>query len=187
MPKLIYSTPKYRCHRASGQAVVMIEGRDFYLGPSGSKASKVEYDRLIGEWLAAGRQLAATSADVTDLTITEMLARYWRFAKQHYRKDGEPTKELDNMRYAARPLKRLYGRTRARDFGPLALKALQSHMIEADLSRGVINGRIARIKRILRWAVSEQLVPPSTCHALASVMGLQRGRTPPVKQSRSRR
>ena len=47
MPKLTYSLPKYRKHRASGQAVVTLNGRDFYLGPHGSKVSKMEYDRLI--------------------------------------------------------------------------------------------------------------------------------------------
>ena len=48
--------PKYRKHRVSGQAIVTLSGKDFYLGPHGTKASKSEYDRLIGEWLANGRQ-----------------------------------------------------------------------------------------------------------------------------------
>jgi hypothetical protein len=47
--------PKYRKHRASGQAVVMLNGRDFYLGPHVTKASKLECDRLMDEWLAGGR------------------------------------------------------------------------------------------------------------------------------------
>jgi hypothetical protein len=42
-------------HRASGQAVVTIAGQDHYLGPHGTTASRIEYDRLVGEWLAAGR------------------------------------------------------------------------------------------------------------------------------------
>ena len=46
--------PKYRLHKASGQAVVTFNGRDFYLGPHATKTSKIEYDRLIGEWLAHG-------------------------------------------------------------------------------------------------------------------------------------
>ena len=50
-------------------------------------------------------------------------------------------------------------------------------MIREDLSRGVINSRIGKIKRLFKWAVSEQLAPPSLCHALATVQGLQRGRT----------
>jgi len=57
MPKLLKRPPKYCKHRASGQAVVTIEGQDFYLGPHGTKASYLEYDRIIAEWLANGRKL----------------------------------------------------------------------------------------------------------------------------------
>jgi hypothetical protein len=41
MPKLIDAVPKYRKHLASGQAVVNIAGTDHYLGPYGTKASKL--------------------------------------------------------------------------------------------------------------------------------------------------
>ena len=47
MPRLTNSVPKYRKHRASGQAIVEIGGKTHYLGPHGTKASKVEYDRLV--------------------------------------------------------------------------------------------------------------------------------------------
>ncbi len=33
MPQLTKSIPKYRKHRASGQAIVTLSGKDFYLGP----------------------------------------------------------------------------------------------------------------------------------------------------------
>ena len=46
--------PSYRHHRASGQAVVTLSGRDIYLGPHGTKFSRDNYDRVVGEWLAAG-------------------------------------------------------------------------------------------------------------------------------------
>ena len=36
MPRRTNSLPKYRKHRASGQAVVALDGQDFYLGPHGS-------------------------------------------------------------------------------------------------------------------------------------------------------
>ena len=55
MPRLVHALPKYRKHRSSGQAVVTLNGCDFYLGPHGTKASKLEYDRLIGEWFQNGR------------------------------------------------------------------------------------------------------------------------------------
>jgi len=176
MPRLVEAPPKYRRHKASGQAVVSIQGHDFYLGPWNSKASKVEYDRIISEWLAAGRQLPM-AGDGGDLTIVEMLARYKKFAVQHYRKDGVVTREWENIQDAMEPLRRLYGRTPVRDFGPLALKAIQQEMIASGLSRGVINSRVGKLKRIFRWAVSEQLAPPTLVTGLQTVMGLQRGRT----------
>ena len=42
MPKLRNSVPKYRRHKASGQAVVTLDGKDFYLGPHNSKVSIAE-------------------------------------------------------------------------------------------------------------------------------------------------
>ena len=65
MPRLTNSVPKYRQHRASGQAVVTIGGRDHYLGPWKSRASRCEYDRLIGEWIANGRRLEDRASDKT--------------------------------------------------------------------------------------------------------------------------
>src|SRR4051812_29019324 len=58
MPRLTNRNPSYRRHRASGQAVVTLNGQDVYLGPHGTAASKREYDRVIGEWLARRRELA---------------------------------------------------------------------------------------------------------------------------------
>ena len=47
MPRRSRSLPKYRKHKASGQAVVTLDGMDFYLGPYNSRASLREYDRLV--------------------------------------------------------------------------------------------------------------------------------------------
>lgn len=59
MPKenLSLRLPSHRRHKPSGQAVVTLNGTDVYLGRWGTKASRTEYDRLIGEWLASGRCL----------------------------------------------------------------------------------------------------------------------------------
>lgn len=50
-------------------------------------------------------------------------------------------------------------------------------MVGDGLARKVINHRVGRIKRVFKWAASEQLVPPGVHAALASVAGLQKGRT----------
>ena len=41
MPRTTDHVPKYSRHKGSGQAVVTIRGRDQYLGPYGSKASRM--------------------------------------------------------------------------------------------------------------------------------------------------
>lgn len=60
MPRLGNRVPQYRRHKQSGQGIVTINGRDYLLGPYGTSASKLEYDRLVTEWLSSGR---STSSD----------------------------------------------------------------------------------------------------------------------------
>ncbi len=104
MPTLQKHVPSYRKHRASGQAVVSLNGRDFYLGPHGTKASKLEYDRLIGEWLQQGRQIQP-APDGGQLSVVELMAAYLHFVAGYYRKDGRPTSEVRDITLSLRPLK----------------------------------------------------------------------------------
>lgn len=175
MPKLYESLPKYRKHKASGQAVVTLAGRDHYLGPHGVKASKLEYDRLVAEWLQQGRPTVA--AAMAPLTVVELCSRYLAFAKTYYRKGGRPTGTVTCIKCAVRYLRTWYGRTTAAEFGPLALKAIQARMVEDGLSRTYVNDHTGRIKRIFKWGVAEELIPANSFHALSAVPGLRRGRT----------
>jgi integrase len=116
----------------------------------------------------------------------ELVNAYNDFADGYYRKAGKPTGEATNVKYAMRPLKRLYGHTLARDFGPLALEALREEIIASGICRNEVNRRVRIIVRCFKWAVSKQLVPPSVHHGLQAVPGLRRGRseareTDPVK------
>ncbi len=177
--------PSYCLHKATGRAVVTLAGTDVYLGKFGSAASRKEYRRLVGEWLASDG--TSPLADAAEITIAEMLRRYRRFAERHYRpRPGSRTNELANMAHAIRPLREIYGHTLVKDFGPLALKALQQHLVSSQLSRRTVNSRINRIRRVFRWAVSEELAGASLAHALDTVPGLRYGRseareTEPVK------
>ena len=172
MPRLIHTPPKYRRHKASGLAVVTINGKDHYLGKWRSKESRFEYQRVIGEWLA-GHGRSPGEKPEGDLTITELAARYWRYAKDYYVKNGVHP----GMKVAIRFLRRYYGDTRATEFGPLALGALQHRMVEAGHSRPYINSNISHIKRVFKWAVSQQLIPVTVYQALLTVSSLKKGRT----------
>ena len=121
MPKTSPSVriPSYRKHSSTGQAVVTIGDKDIYLGKHNSAASRLEYNRLIAEYTAAGGNLPSTKR--SDYTIAELLVAYLKHATEYYRHaDGTPTSEIHSLRLAMRPLKELYGRTSAADFGPLA-------------------------------------------------------------------
>ena len=176
MPRLVDALPKYRKHKASGQAIVTLNGRDHYLGPHGTSASKAFYDRLIAEWLIQGR--SAPQPKVEEITVTILAARYLRYAKGYYLKDGKCTRVVPAIKQSIKYLRDWYGVSPASEFGPLALKAVRQKMIDDGLSRNYINDHVARIKRMFKWGVSEQLVPPAVYQGLASVSGLLRGRSP---------
>jgi len=178
MPKLVRGIPTYRLHKASGHAVVTLDGQDFYLGPHGTAASRAEYDRLVGEWQANGRRLPSSADPAVDVTIDELFVAYWDHAESHYRRpDGTTSSELSYIRASVRHLTEQYSSTSARQFGPLALKAVRASMIDAGLSRSGINGRVRRIKQMFKWGVENELVPPSVHQALTAVSGLRAGRS----------
>ena len=149
MPKLNSSLPKYQRHRASGQAVVTLYGNDFYLGPHGTKASKAEYDRLVGEWIAAGRP-SRPPAQPSDITVVELAAAYKRFAKDYYQKNGKPTETVHQVNRATALVCEKYGRTLAAEFGPLAFQAYQADLINLDLCRKTVNHLASTVRRMFR-------------------------------------
>ncbi len=171
-------TPSYRCHKPSGQAVVTLDGRDLYLGSHGTKASRNRYDQLIAEWLANGRCLSPASGGPSDLSVVELISAYLEHALTYYSRDGRPTIEHGSITVALRPLRRLYGRTRAAEFGPLKLKTVREAMIRSGWSRRHVNTQVGRVKRVFKWAVESELVSPSVYHGLQALAGLRKGRSP---------
>ncbi len=174
MPRLVQAIPKYRKHKQSGQAIVTINGRDHLLGPHGTRASKLEYDRLIGEWLASNRS-ASYGAPQHDVTIVELAADYLAHCKVYY---GEcSSSEYIHVLPAVKMLRTLYGRTAAAEFGPLQLKTLRQKFVEAEWSRSYINANTRRVVRMFRWAAAEGRLSPTVAQALAMVPGLRKGKT----------
>jgi integrase len=168
-------TPSYRRHKPTNQGVVTLNGHDYYLGRYGSKESKAEYDRLIAEWLAGGRRLPDPSGK--DLSIGELILAYWTHASAYYGFQDGRTGTESCLRDALRVVRELYGRTRALDFGPLALKACRQRMIGKCWSRNYVNHQVGRIRRMFRWAAEEELLPGHVHQDLQTVAGLRRGKT----------
>ena len=79
--------------------------------------------RSLNGWPAGAHR---SSTNHADFAVDEILAAFYEHARSYYRRpDSTLTSEFDNFRDATRPLERLYGRTPACEFGPLALKAVR--------------------------------------------------------------
>lgn len=172
--------PTYRLHKQSGQAVVTLSDgaggrRDVLLGKHASPESKQEYLRAIAEWEARGRQVAPKPG--ADITVNELILEYLKWADGHYRKAGRRTNEYLAVKAAMRPLKALYGNTLVAELGPMKVKLVREQMIRDNWSRGFINRSVARFKRMLRWAVENELAEPAVHQSVSAISGLLPGRT----------
>lgn len=172
------AVPRYTLHKPSGQGRARHQGRDIYFGVYEAPSSHEKYARFVAELAVTSsprpEETAFAVAD-PELPVAEMILRFLRHAQGYY---GVVSKELVSLAGALKPVNLLYGTLRAGQFGPLALKAVQQHMIDQQkLCRNEINRRLGRIKRAFKWAVSEQLIPPSVFQGLQAVTGIRRGRS----------
>lgn len=177
--------PKYRHYKPKNLALVVLDGKQYYLGRYNSPESWDEYHRLVKEHMSNPSVPPPAGGTGGGPTISEVIVAFWGHAEGHYRApDGSPTGELENLRAAVKPLRRLYGTTPARDFGAVALRAVRQEMIDSGLSRRTVNDRVNRVRRVFKWAASVELIPASVVQALQTVAGLQKGRSK-VKESSS--
>lgn len=177
MPKLAENAvPSYRLHKQSGQAIVTLNGQDITLGRYGTRASRDRYNQIIGEWLAAGRRLPEK---VAASTIAEVVNAYRKHADVYYRHaDGTPTSSVERLARELSPLAKLYARLPAAELSPLKVKAVRDSMIKLGWSRGSINHAVGTIKRLVKWAVENELIPPAVHHGVVALEGLKQGRSP---------
>jgi integrase len=170
--------PKYSLHKSSGRARVIVDGQHIWLGKFGSDESVERYNRLVAELVASPAKIAARSTPPLDgLTVAEVAAAFWAHAEGYYQKDGRATNQLQLIKLALRPVRNLYSRAPASEFGPLALKAVRSQMVQDGLCRKEVNRRIRLVKQAFRWAVAEELIPSGIYEAMRTVDGLRIGRT----------
>jgi len=194
-----------RAHH-SGQARIRLGTRHIYLGTWGTDESHQRYEREIAQWLLAGGVPPSPAPESAEpITISEVLARYWRHAQAYYVKHGKPTRQLPRIRTALRPVRELFGAAPAADFGPRAMKLVRERLISGvcrncpgepcercagtgrrTWTRKQVNSWVGCIVRAFRWAAEEELIPGSIWQALKAVRGLSRGRSaaresPPVR------
>ena len=119
--------PKYCLHKTTGRAFVRIEGKMYYLGKHGTAASRREYDRIIGEFVANGRQ---AFRDPDEILVEHLVARFLDYMESECNYcDG--TKE--RLARLLRLLNDLYGKSPVSHFTPTALKAIRRRYLDSGI------------------------------------------------------
>lgn len=162
--------PKYRHHKASGQAAVVLGGTWHYLGPHGSAESRDLYQRKVAEWVASGGGRSAERH--ADVTVSTVLDAYL----SHAARLVGPT-QLHRVKTALGACRRLYGEARAAEFGGRATKAVREELARTGRCRSHVNQLTSCVQRCWRWALSEELVPAAQAQSVLAVRGLRAGET----------
>ncbi len=172
-------------HRSTGMAYVSLpdesgrrkrfyQGRYFLDDGSPDPATLARAARWVRSYRVVG---GPPSSEATNgLTVAQLVDRFQRFAEGNY--GGADASQAEHFATVGKFLVGLYGDVRAEEFGPLALRALRDKMVESGRwCRGGINRNVQSVRRIFRWASSNELLPVVVFQALATVEGLHRGRT----------
>lgn len=163
--------PSYRLHKASGQAVVTLRGRDHYLGKHDTTQSRAAYNAIVAEWLAGGGV-----GDGGALSVRSLCGHFEVHAATHYRKHGTPTASFRAFQRIGEQLAERHGREPANQFTPLKLVALRKTWIDAGNAQGTINLNQSRVVEIFRWGVENGLVDGTVHHALKAVRAIRHGK-----------
>ena len=144
-------------------------------GAFDSPESRTAFAQLQLELETAPLRTVGLSADT--ITMNEVLLAFLDYAEGHYLGEGgEPTREVEHIKTVNKHVRELYGTTPATSFGPLALKAIRQRFISLGWCRKMVNQQIERLRRIVKWAAGEELIPFEVYQRLTAVSGLKKGR-----------
>lgn len=169
--------PKLSLHKPTGQGYVRLGGAFHYMGRYDDPMTHEKAMRFIAEWIANGYRVRV---DPAELTVNELAAAYLKHADEYY---GPNSRALERVRNALKPLVAMYGTSKAKDFGPVALRTIANYWIGEGLCRSTINAQVSRLKRMFKWGVAQEMIPPDLHTALSCVEGLRQGRSP-ARESR---
>lgn len=173
--------PKYRKHSSRNFGFVeWNRGRHRLPGEYNSRESRQAYNEFLAKFVY-GAERATTKNEGPSVWLNDVIVRYLEFArKRHPGTNGE----YDVIRASVAELDNLFPGLLAKEFGPRRLKEYQKHLDSPKISRGYINARISRVRRMFKWAVSEELVPASVYAALRTVEALKPGECEAVERAR---
>lgn len=182
--------PKYCLHKASGQAYVTLNSKTIYLGPYDTAQSKAEYDRVIAEWLAAGKEIGLAPSKLRTGVLCHL---FWdQHGKTYYLtrgKIGDYWRWVKNIVFS---MAEQLGSVPVASLLPKHLIALRHHWVTRSVTRQDQNLTIGTAKRkvrglgrskansatriaveVIRWGVEQGHVPSAVLEGFKAVKPLQ--------------
>ncbi len=196
MPRPKSDAPRIQYH-ISGQSVVRIDGRDFYLGRHDSAESLARHAVLIAEYQAGGlslpegfdqetlylraRALVASPAELLEshqanmpILVKHITAAYRVHLKKTY---ANSKADMDRRLGVCKDIDAHEASSLAKAYGPKALQAQRERWVLSGKSRKYCNCLTNNTIRMFRWAVGQELVEASVWERLKSIEPLREGQT----------
>jgi integrase len=187
-----------RTYHISGQSIVRIDGKDFYLGKHDSPESIARYAVLIGIYQANGLRLPddfevtslderaavlwgspapptmVTHQEKQPVLVKHVTALFREHMKLKYKHAVEETRRHTRL---CERLETMFGDVQADDFGPVKLKSLRDELIKEGTARTYINRLTNCVIAIFKHAVAGELIHVDRVHALKTLEPLRYGQT----------
>lgn len=177
MPRPKKAMPKYGYH-ISGQAIITLDGKTYYLGPHNSPESHARYLSLISEYQANDLTMpdgVPTHQKQTAITVLCVAEEFREHIKVKYA--NNPT-EAGRFRSLCTTLDDEYGDLPATEFGPRKLSDLRDLFVASGNCRKYVNSQTRNVVRIFRHAVARELVDADVLIRLETLEPLRYGQTP---------
>jgi integrase len=129
---------------------------------------------LIAEWITRGRRLPESrgaGGKPDGLLLKELILGY-----HSYLAPTLPEVEVDKLARALKPVRELFGNTKAAEFGPVRYKGVRAKMVDGGLCISTIKQRLGVIRRMIAWGVENEMLPGDALHKLEAVAPLKAGR-----------
>lgn len=168
------SAPKYRLHKGSGQAVVKIAGKTFYLGKHGTAESQQRYRQTLADHWSKPNEAPKPVARVIGEVVT--IARLAiEFAKDCQRKHGDKPEWKHQIRPVLKEIRETYGHLPAGEFGPVRLKNFRQSLVDRGLCRQVVKRKTNYVVRMFKHGVEDEYIPVEYWQRLLAVRPVEMG------------
>jgi integrase len=184
MPRRRNTVPKFSV-ASDGRAFTKVTGRFISLGRGDDPQAYIRFAAIVtGQ---AVEEIAPVVVPKAMTTLNELFLKYVAEELPRF-----SSSERHCQRSVIRITRQLFGFTPVADFGPLKLRAVRDAMVAGDpnqkdragkpnprkpWSRNTVNRQVKRLRAIIRWGVSWEMVTTFVVDALDTVSSLTEGET----------